>query len=354
MSRLLDDAALYTRLDPSGMDAHIAGLPKQCANAWEEALALKLPARYRRAERLVVAGMGGSAIGGELASDFFRTSDGPRIAVHRDYGLPPGVNRKTLVIASSYSGNTEECLSAFKASQAKGAMLAAVTRGGTLKKLAVQKGIPVFPIAYDSQPRAAIGYSLMPVLAMAQSCGLSKSLAGQVREAVGVLENLAKELHPATPTEENRAKQVAEGIGEKTVIIVGAEHLTGTARRWKAQIQENAKSWAYHDALPEFDHNSVEGLAFPIDAASRSIVIFLSSGRYREQTKRRIKATIELLQKSGVATEVVEASGKGPLANILMSVLFGDYVSYYLAMLRGVDPTPVPNLSWIKERLAQR
>jgi glucose/mannose-6-phosphate isomerase len=354
MSKPLDDPALYTRLDPSGMDGHIAGLPKQAANAWREALAFKLPTAYRKAERIVVAGMGGSAVGGELASDFCKAAGRPSITVHRDYGTPPDIDRKTLVIAASYSGNTEECLSAFKAALAKGAMGIAATRGGKLARLCKARGLPVFTIGYDSQPRAALGYGVMPMLAMAQNLGLAKRLDAQVKAALSAMDNLAKRLHPSVPTEQNPAKQMAERIGERVAVIIGAEHLIGAARRWKSQIQENAKSWAFHDALPEFDHNSIEGVALPRGAAAHTIAIFLSSATFRPQTKRRIEVTNELLRRSGLETATAEAGGKGPLANILTSVLFGDYVSYYLAMLRGADPTPVPNLSWIKERLSQR
>ncbi len=354
MKAQLDDPALYAKLDPAGMGRHIEALPKQCTHAWSEALSLTLPASYRKAERIVVAGMGGSAIGGELASDFFKASDGPALSVHRDYGAPPKVDRRTLVIGASYSGKTAECLSAFTDSLAKGALGVAVTRGGQLGKLCKAKGLPVFPIGYESQPRAAIGYGIMPVLAIAQNLGLSKRLDGHVKEALAEMEKLGKELHPRAPTALNPAKQLAEKIGDRTVVICGAEHLTGTARRWKTQVEENAKSWAYYDALPEFDHNAIEGVTLPEGAPGRHIVIFLSSARFQPQIKRRIAVTTELLNKSGVATDVVEARGKGLLAHILTSVLFGDYVSYYLAIRRGVDPTPIPNLSWIKERLAQR
>ncbi len=354
MKAQLDDPALYAKLDPSGMGTHIEGLPRQCAQAWREALSLALPGGYRKAERIVVASMGGSAIGGELASDFLRASGGPAISVHRDYGAAPQVDRNTLVIGASYSGNTEECLRAFTASLAKGAMGVAVTRGGKLERLSKAKRLPLFTIAYESQPRAAIGYGIMPVLAITQTLGLTRRLDRQVKEALAEMDSLAKGLHPSVPTEQNPAKQMAEQIGEGVVIIIGSEHLTGAARRWKSQIQENAKSWAFHDALPEFDHNSIEGVSLPRGAAAHTIAIFLSSARFQPQIKRRIAVTRELLSKAGLETAVAEARGKGALAQILTSVLFGDYVSYYLAMRRGVDPTPIPNLNWIKERLAQQ
>lgn len=350
MPGVLDQAETYAKLDRSGMRERICGLPAQCREAWERAQRFELPARQLQVNRAVVFGMGGSAIGADMVGNLQAIEGKPPLIVQRDYSDRGLVDEKTLIIASSASGNTEETLTAFKLGLEKGGKGVAITRGGKLKALCETKGIPVFEIPPDGPPRTAVGYSVFPVLAILQKVGLAPDRSTAVREAIDELERLNEELRPDSPTARNRAKQVAQEIGERVTVIYGAQLLQAVARRWKTQLAENAKAWAFWEALPELHHNSVEAMRLEGPPAP-TYVVALSSRSYNPRIALRLTLTVELLRNAGVPVTTVETRGAGPLAQIMTGTLFGDYVSLYLAMLRGIDPTPTPALDWVKAKM---
>ncbi|MFQ5825726.1 MAG: bifunctional phosphoglucose/phosphomannose isomerase [Dehalococcoidia bacterium] len=347
----LDDPRLYRDLDPQGMGSHLEGLPGQCQEAWQQALEFELPADFQGAETVVVVGMGGSAIGGDLLAGL-AAREGVPVFIHRDYGLPPMVKEETLLIFSSYSGETEETLSAFQESLDTPAKKLALTSGGKLQALAQEQGIPVFPIGYQAQPRAALGYSLIPLLAFLQNLGLLASKSDDMEEMLGVLSALRERLRPGEPLASNPAKKLATQLQGRVSIVYGGGMLSAVARRWKTQLNENSKAWAFFELFPELNHNSITGYEFPRELAPKLLVALLHSPLLHPRTRLRYQGTREILSQRGVAHETVEAEGKSPLSHLMSLVYIGDWASYYLALLHGRDPTPVETIEQLKRQLA--
>ncbi|MBI3743947.1 MAG: bifunctional phosphoglucose/phosphomannose isomerase, partial [Chloroflexi bacterium] len=234
----------------------------------------------------------------------------------------------------------------------RGCPAIAVTRGGKVEELARQHKAPVFPIGIECQPRAALGYSLFPLLAFLQRLGLGPERGKAVGEAIEQMRGMASLLAPATPTSQNPAKQLAAAIGERVAVAYGAEHLAAVARRWKTQINENAKSWAFAEALPEQNHNAIEGFNFPAPW-DRMFVVLLRGSGYNSRVAQRIGLTQQALSRARVPHQVLDARGDDRLAQAMTMALLGDWVSYYLAIGRGVDPTPVPTLEWLKGQMGK-
>ncbi len=349
----LDDRTLLREIDPDDMLGRIAELPQQCRDAWTNVQDLELPSEYRRARNIVILGMGGSAIGGDLLRALAEPECALPILTHRDYTVPAFVSAETLVIASSYSGNTEETLTAFEEARERGAALLAISTGGKLARWAREWGVPLLSFSYKSQPRAALGYSLVSLIGVVQKLGFVGDKRADLEEAIAVMKTLQQEIGETVPTAENPAKQLARRLYGHLPVIYGAGFLAEVAHRWKTQFNENSKGWSFFEALPELNHNAVVGYQFPEELAEKVVVVMLTSSLDHPRHKVRFQVTQEILAKQGVACETVEAHGKSPLAQMLSAVHFGDYVSYYLAMLYEVDPTPVEVIHYLKKRLAQ-
>jgi len=349
----LDNASVYRQFDKSGMLDHLHKFPEQCQEAWEKVLKLELPPEYIKISNVVIVGMGGSAIGGDIARRLALTESKVPVRVHRDYGLPAFVDESTLVIASSYSGNTEETLSAFTESLKTRARKLAITSGGKLKHLAESEGIPVFVIDYQAPPRAAFPSNFVPLLGIFQKLGLLGDKSADLQEALGILNKLSTDFIETRPLTSNPAKQLAAKLWGHVAVIYGAEILSEVARRWKTQFNENSKAWAFFENFPELNHNAVVGYEFPPEAKERIFVILLHSASLRPQSLLRYEATAKLLAKAGIAHEFAEAGGKSALAQVLSLILLGDYCSFYLAMLNRVDPTSTDAINFIKQYLAR-
>jgi glucose/mannose-6-phosphate isomerase len=349
----LDNWTLFHEIDHDDMLSHIAGMPKQCHDALANVQSLELPARYRRVNKLVILGMGGSAIGGDLLRTLAEPECTLPIVINRDYTVPAFVNAETLVIASSYSGNTEETLAAFEDARKRGAALLAITTNGKLAQQAREWRVPLLSFNYKSQPRAALGYSLVSLIGILQKLGLIEDKTTDLEEAIAVMEALQGEIRETVPIAQNPAKQLAARLYGHLPIVYGAGYLAEVARRWKTQFNENAKAWSFFEQLPELNHNAVLGYQFPPDLAKKIVVVMLTSSLDHPRNRVRFQVTQEILTKQGVACEVVSARGESPLAQMLSAIHFGDYVSYYLALLYEVDPSPVPVINYLKERLTQ-
>lgn len=348
----LDDPDTYAGMDPRGMGAIIAELPQQCEDAWQLAQGIELPNAYRQVKRVAIVGVGGSAIGGDLLRTLVMEECPIPVLVHRDYVLPGFVDAQTLVIVCSYSGNTEEALTGFDGALQKGARLLSITTGGELERRSRELGLPLCSYRYESQPRAALGYSLMFLLGVFQCLGWVAGTSGHVAEAVSVMRRWHVEIDASVPLAENAAKQLAQKLHQRLPVVYAAEHLSEVARRWKGQFNENSKSWAVFDVLPELNHNTVVGYPLPPALPGLAHVLMLTSSLNHARVLLRFDITRQLLQRDGYACQVIRARGKGKLAQVLSLVHFGDYVSYYLAMLNGVDPWSVGNIEFVKNRLS--
>jgi len=349
----LDDPKVHKKLDPSGMRERIRELPQQCLKAWQQALDFKLPSNYSRVNKVVILGMGGSAIGGDLLSSLASLESKTSITVSRDYNMPAFVDAKTLLIASSYSGMTEETLSAFGQALQTPAKKLVITTGGKLQEMAEQNNIPFLTIDYKSPPRAALAHSFIPLLGICQKLGIVSDKSKDIAEMERVLKNMQDSIDENCPLKSNPAKQLAKKLHRHLVVIYGAGFVATAAQRWKTQINENSKAWAYYEILPELNHNAVVGYEFPAELAQGIFVVFLRSPRLHPRTLLRYKLTAEMLSRRKVSHETIEARGKGALAQMMSLVYFGDWVSYYLAVLYETDPYPVKIIDFLKKRLSE-
>jgi glucose/mannose-6-phosphate isomerase len=349
----LDDPQIYKQSDPSDMLGRIGELPQQCLKAWLKAMDFELPSDYREIDKVIILGMGGSAIGGDLIASITAAEGKIPVLVHRDYSLPPFVDGKTLLIASSYSGMTEETLSSFAQALNIAAKKLVITTGGELKAIAEKNGIPVFTIDYLSPPRAALAHSFIPLIGIFQNLGLISDKSQDIAEMVNTLEELKLEIDENRPLKLNSAKQLATKLFARFVVIYGAGITAEVARRWKTQINENSKAWAFCEVFPELNHNAIVGYEFPPEMAEKVFVVLLRSAKLDPRILLRYEVTCELLAQRGIDYQVVDAKGESVISQMMSLILFGDYVSYYLALLYQADPTPVKAIDYLKQRLAE-
>jgi len=344
----LDDPTTLPKLDPEGMLDHVAALPQQCRGAWALTRQLDLPTRHLHANRVLIAGMGGSAIGGDLAAAVVAGTSPVPILVQRGYDLPAHVDRQTLVIGSSYSGNTEETLAAFQAAHERGCPLVAVTTGGKLARLAGEWHVPLISFDYHSQPRAALGYLFVSLLGILRALDAAGDLEADLEEALTILDAQGTELACDVPQDQNWAKQLAVELAGRVPVVVGAGSLAPVARRWKTQFNENGKSWAYFEPVPEMNHNAVSGIHFPAEMAARMRILFLSNAGLHSRNQLRLDLTRHIFEGRGIVCHQVPIRGESPLAQILSAVQTGDYVSCYLALLYCTDPTAIKDIVGLK------
>jgi glucose/mannose-6-phosphate isomerase len=287
---------------------------------------------------LTVCGMGGSAIGADLAAAVVADRAGRPLRTVRGYGLDPWVGPDTLVLCASYSGNTEETLACFEAAGAAGAPRVALTTGGRLAELARDAGVPVIGVPGGMQPRAAVVYMTVGALECAARCGAAPSLRGEIEAAGAFIGGLLDDPEPA---------EVARALQGRVPIVYGAELTDPVAARWKTQINENAKLPAFQSTLPEANHNEICGYG----ASNGFAAVFLEDEGQHERVRRRIERTAEVADEAGLATVRVRSRGGTRLERAMSLVLLGDLVSVHLAELAGVDPTPVDAIDRFKASL---
>lgn len=349
---VLDDRATVERLDPHGLLARIESLPEQCEEAWRAAASLELPAAYADARQVVVLGMGGSAIAGTILSTIAAGTSTVPVSVVRGYDLPASVDSDTVVIACSHSGGTEETRSAFDRALAAGARALVITTGGLLGDAARERGLPSLVYQYQGEPRSALGHQLMALLAAGERLGLLPPQAGDVAEAVSLMRGQREQLGHAVPSARNAAKQLAGRLHSRLPVIVGAGILAPAAYRWKTQLNENAKSWAIFEELPELGHNSIVGFGLPREVVERLRAVLLRSEALHPRVLLEYEAVEDELSRAGVAHERVTVAGASALAQVLSAIFYGDLVSYELALLNNEQPSPVDPIGRLKARLA--
>ena len=344
-------AAAVASVDHSDLMGDVLDLPAQLEDALWRVEAAGLP-RRDAPEGLVLCGMGGSAVGGELAVAATGRRARRPLRVSRDYELDPWIGAGALVLCSSYSGYTEETLACFAAAGAVGASRVALTTGGALADSARAEGVPVIGVPSGLQPRAAVAYTTVGALECVAACGAGDPPAEEVRAAGRLLETLIEEWGPDAP-EGSEAKAIARGLAGALPVVYGAGATVAAARRWKSQLNENAKLPSFASVLPEADHNELIGYERARGLAPLHAV-FLGDEGQRPELRRRLELTAEVVEATRAAGVTrVEARGDTALERLLSLVLLGDLVSVYLAVLAGVDPTSVLALESFKERLAE-
>jgi glucose/mannose-6-phosphate isomerase len=344
-------------LDSAKMGEAIAGMGTHMRDAairTKQALdSFPLP-KKEEVKNIVLAGLGGSAIGGDLVRSYIiGTSDIP-FAINRTYNLPGYVNEHSLVIASSYSGSTEESLSMFDEAKKRGAKIICITTGGKLADLAKQHNLPLITLPTGFQPRAALAYSFVPVLLTLEKIGVTSSETSNINNAAETLDRLAKEYGYSNLNESNVANTLAHTLLSKIPVIYSAsDHFDSVNIRWRGQLQENAKHVAFGNVLPEMNHNEINGWDFPHAMQDKFQVIFLRSPQDEHpQVGKRFKILHDILSGKGVEVKEIQAQGNSLLSRMFSLISLGDWTSYYCALLAGVDPSPVPVIQTLKSKLA--
>ena len=350
----LDDLDRFKQLDTQNMLGEIDGLPDQLQQAWDLGQTQPLP-EFEDIRSIVIAGLGGSAIGADLVAAAVAPGIRVPVIVHRDYELPGFAREKqTLVICSSHSGDTEETLSSFEAALKNDCSLVAIATGGELATRADAKNIPVWKFDHNGQPRAAVGFSFGLLLALFTRLGFFADPSKDVAEAVAAMKRSQEHLKADIPAVHNPAKRYAGQLIGRWVTVMGAGLLAPVARRWKGQLNEVAKAAANFEFLPEADHNALAGTLNPPDLLMpRTMTLFLRAPSDHPRNRLRSDLTRQAFMLEGLNTDVIDARGESPIAHMWTLILFGDYMAYYLAMAYGVDPTPVEALVNFKEAMAK-
>lgn len=350
----LNNQATFPSIDQQNYLAEIENLPTQLENAFQLGQSLSLPA-WRGIQRVLIAGMGGSAIGADLLEAYAAPLCSVPIEVQRNYWLPAwATGPGTLVVASSHSGNTEETLAAFDRALKNECLILALSTGGKLAEKAKAVGIPSWTFEHKGQPRAAVGFSFGLLLALLARLNLLPDPTEDLIAATSAMRMQQAEVQAHIPVANNLAKRLAGQLLGRWVMIFGADILQPVARRWKTQINELAKAWAQFEILPEADHNALAGLQQPENSLSSAIALFLRGSSNHPRNLLRAELTKKAYLLEGINSDFVDAQGETPLAQQWTALHLGDYVAYYLAMLYEIDPTPIPALEGFKRQLATR
>ena len=350
----LDDLERFKQLDTLNMLGEIDNLPDQLAYAFQLGMKHDLP-DWKNFRQIVIAGMGGSAIGADLLASYCASLAPLPVSVHRDYSLPLFARgSETLVICSSHSGNTEETLDAFESARKSECRIVVVCTGGELAKRAKENNIPLWTFDHAGQPRAAVGFSFGLLLAMFQRLGFLPDQSKEMEDAVASMKRTQQHLKADVPAVKNPAKRYAGQLMGRWVTFMGSGLLSVVARRWKGQINEVAKAGANFEFLPEADHNTLAGTMNPQETLNaHTMTLFLRAPSDHPRNRLRSDLTRKAFMLEGMNTDYVDARGDTPLAHMWTSILFGDYMSYYLAMGYGVDPTPIQALVEFKEAMKE-
>ena len=336
------------RVDSSNQLRDVLALPEHLRDALTRVETAFLEP-WDAKDGLVVAGMGGSAIGGMLARAALGDHQSRAILAGRAYGLPPWTTPDTTVLIASYSGNTEEALACYESAGALDAHRVVVTTGGRLAEMAREDRVPVIPLPGGFQPRAAVGYMVVAALEVAALCGAGPRLTSEIDVAAHHTERLVEEWGPDAP-EDSLAKELARGLHGTATQIAGSGLTVPIAYRWKTQFNENAKVPAFSHELPELDHNEIVGWAGAPEIG-RFSAVFLDDADTHPRVKERIELTERIIAPHAAGTFRVETRGQSGIERVISLVLLGDLVSLYLAVLRGVDPGPVAAIDELKASL---
>ncbi len=346
----LSDADEVSAADPSAMLRAVAALPEHCRDGYSAGLATEGLPDGEGTVSVAFCGMGGSAVSGDVIRALYARRIGVPIEVVRSPVLPEFCETRTLVVCSSYSGNTAETLSCFEEAVRRGCRMLVVTSGGRLGARAAELGVSVVPVPAGFQPRAALGFLVFGSLGALQRAGLLPDAAHEVQETVDVLSALASGLVPGGA--DPRSREIAEAIGDRVPVIWGADGIGSVAAmRWKTQMNENAKSPAFWSSMSELDHNEVVGWA--AGKGDGFFVVALRHPGEHSDTSPRFPLSLQIAEASGAPTQEVHSEGRSDLARLLSLVFVGDFTSVYLALLHGVDPTPVKVIEKLKADLAR-
>jgi glucose/mannose-6-phosphate isomerase len=346
------DKKFMETADPSGMFAVIEAMPRHGREALKIVSDLKPGALDKKFRTLMICGMGGSAIAGDMLAAWGHDKMAMPVYVNRNYGLPGWVGPEDLALISSYSGDTEESLSAFYEAEKRGLTILGITSGGKLKDLCQAKGYYCLVIPGGLPPRGALGYSFFGLAGMLKGQGLLRAEDSEFREALDLLEKLVLEYGPESGMEGNKAKQIATELhGFLPVLYSSVDSMWPVARRWTNQINENSKMLSYAAFFPELCHNEVVGWEQLPEVREKAKIVMLADRSDHRSNSFRAGIIGDILGKESSGIINIESRGDQFLSRIFSLVFLGDMVSLYLSYLNKVDPTPVERIKYLKSKL---
>ncbi len=347
----LDDAEKIKAVDKSNMINYCVDSAKLYGEAAK--LAEKIQVNFPKPDNIIVAGMGGSGIGGDLLKDWARSKTTVPIEVNREYQLPAYAGKRTLVLVTSYSGDTEESLGAFLDALKRKCMIFCVSSGGALLENAERLKVPYLRVPGGMPPRAALPYLFVPSLMYMKKTGLVSGAPGELSEALQLLEKISRDNSPEKPAKDNFSKTLALNIGQTVPVVYGFGFYRSVAQRFKQQFNENSKVPAKWEVFSELNHNEIVGWEQAGELGKCFSAIFIRDKAEPAEIHGRIEITKELVSKAGLGLFEVTAQGKTPLAKMLSTICVGDFTSIYLALLHSVDPTPVKTINYLKDTLKE-
>ncbi len=345
----LDNLEATRKIDKNNMLQFCIDAAKHYKESAKNAEKIKL--NYPSPENVIVAGMGGSGIGGELLKDYTRDKATVPMEVSKDYQLPAYANKKTLVLLVSYSGDTEETLSAFLDALNRKCMMYCISSGGNLLKFAEKLNVPYLQVPKGMPPRAALPHLFVPLLKCIEKTGMTPNVSEELSETTKLLEKVSSENAPEKPAENNFTKTLAIYLKGTAPVVYGFGVYRGVAMRWKQQFNENSKIPAKWEVFSELNHNEIVGWENPKQLAKDYSVVFIRDKTEPLGIRSRIETTQTLMPPTLLKMFEVWTQGKSTLAKMLSTVLVGDFVSVYLALLHKVDPTPVNSINLLKEKI---
>lgn len=346
----LDDVASMKKADPMDVLGSTGMFPDQCETAWEEAQKTVFPPEYKSVKNIVVCGMGGSRFTPKTVGSLYRKKIKVPYEICEDYSVPGYVNGDSLVILSSYSGTTEEVISAGNDAVKKGAKIARVMKKGNFTDPGYYFEPKFNPCG---QPRIGGGYLLMGHLGILKSLGLADIEDKEVAGAIAYARDTGKKYIASVPTDQNPAKQLALYLKDKHPFIITAEFLKGFGNGFANQINETAKMISDYRYISELNHHLLEGLAHPDTIHQSGVFIFFLSHCYSDPVKKRFAITKDVVEKQHVAVRTIELTGPDKISQVLEAFTLSGYTTYYMAMLYGVDPVAIPWVDYFKAQLAK-
>ncbi len=337
------------KLDSQNMLSSIQVVHKQIEDAWSITSKEKVPASYKKATKIALFGMGGSALGTDVARNLF--ADSLKVPAHiiNDYQVPAWIDKDTLVILSSYSGSTEETVLATKEILKRTKKILVITSGKDLLKIKNKYNFPGYVIdpKYNpcGQPRMALGYAITGLLGLLKQAGLVKITSQEIKEAVDYLEKNHKKLHQS-------AKGYAKKLNKRVPIYVASEHLWGNAHVISNQTNENGKNFSAIFPIPELNHHLMEGLGYPKSLGKIFTFVFINSDLYHQRNQKRYKLTADVVRKNKLQTLEFKPKGKTKLIQSFETLCWGGYLTYYLSVNNKLDPSPIPWVDYFKKKLA--
>jgi glucose/mannose-6-phosphate isomerase len=351
----LDSLEEIKKIDKQNVLGSISELPNQIKHAWEDANKVSIPEDYKNISNVVMCGMGGSGLGARLIESLYSDSLNKPLVRVNGYNIPAFCDSSSLVFCSSYSGTTEETVNNVRQAIDKKCKWLAIGTGGTLLEFAKKNNVPYYkinPIHNPSnQPRMAIGYSVIGQLVLSFKTGLLVIEKSEVEKAYQSMIYTQKNVNVEVLSKENEAKKLSAKLHNKIILFISGEHLYGAVHTLNNQLNENSKNLSFDFQIPELNHHLMEGLKYPTSNKKNVSVMFINSDLYSSKIKKRLSITKEVIKKNNISYSEYMIKAKDKLSQVFEYIQFGAYVNFYLAMLYGQDPAPIPWVDYFKNKL---